>query len=81
MSKDFRSAIKGSAVGLVIGVAFGFATLGTMGFDRIALVEGLLLISCSAFGGFLFGSLIGVTGAFRRERPEVVPASRKVAVA
>jgi hypothetical protein len=80
MSKEFRSAINGSAVGISIGVAFGFATLGTIGFDRIALFEELLLISCSTFGGFLFGALIGVTGAFRKEEPEAV-AVRKVAVA
>jgi hypothetical protein len=80
MSKEFRSAINGSAVGIAIGVGFGFATLATMGFDRILFVEGLLLLSCSAFGGFLFGSLIGVTGAFRKEQPEPV-AARKTAAA
>lgn len=67
MSKEFWSAVKGSGVGLIIGIAFGAATLSTMGFDRITLFEGLVLISCAAFGGWLFGSLIGVTGAFRRE--------------
>jgi hypothetical protein len=38
-----------------------------MGFDRITFFQGLLLVSCGAFGGALFGSLIGVTGAFRRD--------------
>jgi hypothetical protein len=38
-----------------------------MGFDRITFFQGLLLVSCAAFGGILFGSLIGVTGAFRRD--------------
>ena len=72
MSKEFWSAIKGSGVGVMIGVAFGVATLGTMGFDRITIFEGLVLVSCAAFGGLLFGSLIGVTGAFRREAAEPV---------
>ena len=71
MSKSSWSAIKGSGVGLFIGIGFGIATLGTMGFDRMSLFEGLLLVSCAAFGGALFGSLIGVTGAFRREAEEV----------
>jgi len=70
MSKQFLSAVKGAMVGTAIGTVFGIATLSTMGFDRITLFEGLLLTSCAAFGGFLFGSLIGVTGAFRRESPE-----------
>lgn len=67
MSKEFWSAVKGSGVGTLIGVGFGIATLGTMGFDRITIFQGVLLVCCAAFGGFLFGSLIGVTGAFRRE--------------
>jgi len=67
MSKEFWSALKGSAVGAGIGLGFGIAVLGTMGFDRMTLFEGLLLVSCAIFGGFLFGSLIGSTGAFRRE--------------
>ena len=70
MSKEFCSAVKGSGVGILIGIAFGIATLSTMGFDRITLFQGLLLVSCAAFGGFLFGSLIGVTGAFRHEEDE-----------
>ena len=66
MSQDLRSAIRGSGVGMAIGVGFGIATLNTIGFDRITLFEGLLLLGCSTFGGLLFGSIIGVTGAFRR---------------
>ena len=73
MSKEFWSAIKGSGVGSIIGIGFGVATLSTMGFDRITLFEGLVLVSCAAFGGLLFGSLIGVTGAFRSEAAEPVP--------
>jgi hypothetical protein len=79
MSKEFRSAINGSAVGLLIGVAFGFATLATIGFDRMVFFEGLLLLSCAAFGGLLFGALIGATGAFRKEQPEPVPAGKVAA--
>jgi hypothetical protein len=67
MSKELCSAIKGSGVGAIIGLGFGIATLSTIGFDRMSLFEGLILLSCSVFGGVLFGSLIGVTGAFRRE--------------
>jgi len=67
MSKEFCSAVKGSGVGILIGVAFGLATLTTMGFDRITFFQGALLVSCGGFGGLLFGSLIGVTGAFRKE--------------
>jgi hypothetical protein len=77
MSKEFWSAAKGSAVGVFIGVVFGLATLGTMGFDRISLFEGTLLVSCSVFGGFLFGCLIGVTGAFRSETSQPPLIARK----
>jgi hypothetical protein len=70
MSKSSTSAIKGTGVGLLIGIGFGIAVLSTMGFDRMSLFEGLLLVSCAAFGGGLFGALIGVTGAFQREAEE-----------
>jgi hypothetical protein len=75
MSKSSWSAIKGSGVGLVIGIGFGIAVLSTMGFDRISLFEGLLLVSCAVFGGVLFGALIGVTGAFQQEAEEVPQVS------
>jgi len=71
MSKELRSALRGSGVGAIIGIGFGLATLSTIGFDRMAFFEGLLLVSCGAFGGLLFGSLIGATGAFRRETTTV----------
>ena len=67
MSKEFWRAIKGSGVGTIVGFVFGIATLATIGFDRMSLFEGVLLATCSVFGGALFGALIGVTGAFRRE--------------
>ena len=72
MSSELRSALRGSIVGLIIGIAFGIATLGTIGFGNFSFAEGLLLTSCSVFGGVLFGALIGSTGAFRRESSEVV---------
>jgi hypothetical protein len=75
MSKELRSAIRGSGLGMLIGFVFGIATLSTIGFDRMTFFEGLLLTSCAMFGGILFGSLIGVTGAFRKEtgiKPAVI---------
>ena len=67
MSQELCSALRGSGVGTIIGLGFGIATLSTIGFDHMTLFEGLLLLSCCVFGGVLFGSLIGVTGAFRKE--------------
>jgi len=77
MSQEFCSAIKGSGVGTGIGFGFGIATLSTMGFDKMTVFEGLLLVSCSVFGGVLFGALIGVTGAFRKEPAKPVAQTRK----
>ena len=61
-----RSAVRGSVVGLIIGVFLGVATLVTIGLSIPSLFEAVLLLACSAFGGILFGSLIGATGAFAR---------------
>jgi len=80
MSKEFWSAVKGSGVGSVIGIGFGIATLSTMGFDRITFFQGLLLVSCAAFGGILFGSLIGVTGAFRPDAEMTAETTGRVPV-
>ena len=77
MSQEFWSAIKGSGVGTIIGIVFGIATLNTIGFDRMSWFEGALLLSCSVFGGVLFGALIGITGAFRKESAEPVAFSHK----
>jgi hypothetical protein len=79
MSKELRSALRGSGVGTIIGFAFGLATLSTIGFDRMTLYQGLLLAACGIFGGVLFGSLIGVTGAFRRDSS--APADKAKAAA
>ena len=72
MSQELCSAVKGSVVGAIIGLAFGIATLSTIGFDKMTVFEGILLASCSVFGGVLFGALIGVTGAFRKPSGKVV---------
>jgi len=77
MSRELRSVIRGSGVGTAIGFAFGIATLNTIGFDRITVFEGLLLLACAVFGGVLYGSLIGSTGAFRRETPAGAVTSKK----
>ena len=79
MSKELLSAVRGSGVGTVVGLIFGIATLSTIGFDRMTIFEGLLLVSCSIFGGLLFGSLIGASGAFRKE--EATPEKAKAAAA
>jgi hypothetical protein len=80
MSKELLSAIRGSGVGAIIGIAFGIATLSTIGFDRMTFFEGALLLSCSVFGGVLYGSLIGSTGAFQRKsRTESVRVAKAVA--
>jgi hypothetical protein len=81
MSQELRSAIKGSGVGMTIGLGFGFMTLSTIGFERMTFFEGLLLLSCAVFGGVLFGSLIGATGAFRRQDLRLHKAEISKAVA
>ena len=80
MSQEFCSAIKGSGIGTIIGFLFGIATLSTVGFDNMTLIEGGLLVSCSMFGGVLFGALIGVTGAFRKESVELSAESERATV-
>ena len=79
MSKELLSAVRGSGVGMIVGLTFGISTLSTIGFDRMTWFEGLLLISCSIFGGLLFGSLIGATGAFRKEEAETSQRTRTTA--
>jgi hypothetical protein len=78
MSKELLSAVRGSGVGSLIGLGFGMATLNTIGFDRMTIFEGILLVSCAVFGGFLFGALIGASGGFRKEpaTPEVRERAR-----
>ena len=63
-SQEFRNAIKGSFVGLIIGLFFGGAMLATMGGRIPGLFEALLLLACGALGGALYGALIGATGVF-----------------
>ena len=79
MSQELISALKGSFVGALVGTGFGLATLSTIGFSKLSLFEGLLLLSCAVFGGVLFGSLIGSTGAFRKEEQTADKADKAVA--
>jgi hypothetical protein len=79
MSKELLSAVRGSGVGSLIGMGFGFATLSTIGFQNMTFFEGLLLLGCAVFGGTLFGSLIGASGAFRKEVSERQEAHKAVA--
>jgi hypothetical protein len=77
MSRELLSAVRGSGVGMAIGLGFGIATLMTIGFDRMTVFEGLLLTSCSVFGGALFGCLIGSSGAFQKQTPPVEEKAHK----
>ena len=79
MSKELLSAVRGSGVGTIIGLSFGIATLSTIGFDRMTVFEGVLLVSCSVFGGSLFGSLIGASGAFRKDAAAAPDKARQAA--
>jgi hypothetical protein len=68
-SDEARNAANGAVAGTVIGVLFGIAVLGTMGFDRIpGLFEGLLMLACGALGGAMFGAIVGSTGLFAKKR-------------
>src|SRR4051794_16287866 len=74
-SRELRSGIKGGGAGAIIGFGFGIAVLSMIGFDRTMLFEAFLLISCSLLGGFTFGALAGITGAFRKSFSRRVSAS------
>ena len=48
---------------------FGVAVLGTIGSDGIpGLFEAILLVACGAFGGAMFGAIVGSTGIFAAKR-------------
>jgi len=69
MSEEARNAANGAVGGTVVGVLFGAAVLGTMGFNGIpGLFEAALLLACAAFGGAMFGAIIGSTGIFAAKR-------------
>ncbi len=68
-SEELRNASRGAIGGAVIGFLFGAAVLNTMGLERIpGIFEALLLLSCAAFGGGMFGAIVGSTGLFARSR-------------
>jgi hypothetical protein len=69
MSEELRNAVKGSIGGTIIGLVFGVAVLGTMGLAGIpGIFEAVLLLSCAALGGAMFGAIVGSTGLFARKR-------------
>ena len=82
MSEELRNALNGAAGGTVIGLLFGAAVLSTMGMAGIpGIFEAVLLLSCAALGGAMFGAIVGSTGLFARKRPEQESTRRKQAAA
>jgi len=80
MSEELRNALNGAAGGSVIGILFGLAVLSTMGMAGIpGIFEAVLLVSCAALGGAMFGAIVGSTGLFAGKRP--VESSTKQAAA
>ena len=80
MSEELDNALKGAAGGTVIGLLFGAAVLSTMGFAGIpGIFEAVLLLSCAALGGAIFGAIVGSTGLFARKRPARESAKRAAA--
>ena len=68
-STEARDAANGAIGGLIIGLLFGIAVLGTIGSDGIpGLFEAFLLVACGAFGGAMFGAIVGSTGIFAGKR-------------
>src|SRR5262245_49173566 len=68
-SEELRNAINGSIAGAVIGLLYGIATLSVIGLRFIpGLFGASLILGYSAFGGFLFGAIIGSTGLFARQK-------------
>ena len=68
-STEARDAANGAIGGLIVGGLFGVAVLGTIGSDGIpGLFEAILLVACGAFGGAMFGAIVGSTGIFAAKR-------------
>lgn len=68
-STEARDAKNGAIGGLIIGGLFGIAVLGTIGSEGIpGLFEAILLVACGAFGGAMFGAIVGSTGIFAAKR-------------
>ena len=69
VSEEARNASKGAVVGKIIGLLFGAAMLSTIGFEGIpGLFEAILMLACAAFGGAMFGAIVGSTGLFAAKR-------------
>jgi hypothetical protein len=68
-SKEFRDAVNGSIVGLVIALIYGAATLWVIGPRYIPGVLGAsLILGYSGLGGVMFGAIIGSTGIFATDK-------------
>ena len=68
-SEEFRNAVNGSIVGLVIALIYGAATLWVIGPRYIPGVFGAsLILGYSGLGGVLFGAIIGSTGIFATDK-------------
>ena len=79
MSEELCNALKGAIGGTVIGLLFGAAVLGTMGLAGIpGIFEAIVLLACAAFGGAMFGAIVGSTGLFARKH-ELKDSAKKQA--
>ena len=68
-SEEFRNAVNGSIVGLVIALIYGAATLWVIGARFIPGILGAsLILGYSGLGGVMFGAIIGSTGIFARDK-------------
>lgn len=68
-SEEFRNAVNGSIVGLVIALIYGAATLWVIGAQFIPGILGAsLILGYSGLGGVMFGAIIGSTGIFARDK-------------
>ena len=68
-SDELRNAINGSVAGAVIGLLYGAATLAVIGARFIpGLLGASLILGYAAFGGVMFGAIIGSTGLFAKSR-------------
>ena len=68
-SEEFRNAVNGGIVGMIIGLLYGAATLMVIGAAFIPGIFGAsLILGYSALGGAMFGAIIGSTGVFARRR-------------
>ena len=80
MSEELSNALKGAMGGTIIGLVFGAAVLGTMGLAGIpGIFEAVLLLSCAALGGAMFGAIVGSTGLFARKNTLKDSSTRQAA--